>query len=247
MFLFYLFYEMSPIQFPLEFLPEISQFLLEKDLSFWVAFMFYTLIVFLKVRKYFKILVSSDSLETDKSFLLLGFLGVVLVIPLSVLYPEIAYCDEKNALSPPPSPVPLPGEPITPPEAPPVPQPVVIPQVENPLLLDEARRNILYTRYTLLNLGGNDDLGRMVSIIDNQVVVERSVEAALLEDGFTREAIMARYTEIRGILHSPQGELLSNRTYESYVTQIRGQGTRQSVPYRRIVRAIQNFDLLLER
>lgn len=143
--------------------------------------------------------------------------------------------------------MPLPGEPVTPPEAPPVPQPVVIPQLDHPLLSDAARRNILYTRDSLLNLGGNDDLGRMVSIIDNQVVVERSVEAALVEDGFRRESIMARYTEIRGILHSPQGELLSNRTYESYVTQIRERGTRQSVPYRRIVRAIQNFDLLLER
>ncbi|XP_073017771.1 uncharacterized protein [Primulina eburnea] len=58
--------------------------------------------------------------------------GVVLVIPLSVPYPEIAYCDEKNALLPPPSPVPLPGEPVTPPEAPPVPQPVVIPQLDHP-------------------------------------------------------------------------------------------------------------------
>lgn len=205
------------------------------------------IIVFWKVRKYFKILLSSDSLETDKSFVLLGFLGVVLLISLSLPYPEIAYCDDKNALLPPPSPVPLPGEPVTPPEAPPVPQPVVIPQLDHPLLSDDAQRNILYTRYSLLNLGGNDDLGRMVSIIDNQVVVERSVEAALVEDGFRRESIMARYTEIRGILHSPQGELLSNRTYESYVTQIRERGTRQSVPYRRIVRAIQNFDLLLER
>ncbi|KAG6467637.1 hypothetical protein ZIOFF_074506 (mitochondrion) [Zingiber officinale] len=99
------------------------------------------------------------------------------------------------------------------------------------------------TRDSLLNLGGNDDLGRMVSIIDNQVVVERDVEAALVEEGFRRESILASYTEIRGILHSPQGELLSNRTYQFYVSQIRERGTRQSVPYRRIVRAIQNFDL----
>jgi hypothetical protein len=42
-------------------------------------------------------------------------------------------------------------------------------------------------------------------------------------------------------------ELLTERTYHSYVIQIRERGTRQSVPYLRIRRAIQNYDLLLER
>lgn len=85
----------------------------------------------------------------------------------------------------------------------------------------------------------------MVSIIDAQVIVERHVEAALVHDGFHPHSILARYVEIRGLLHSPQGELLSERTYHSYVTQIEEHGTRQSVPYRRIRRAIQNADLSL--
>lgn len=102
-------------------------------------------------------------------------------------------------------------------------------------------------RYGALNFGGNEDLGRMVSIIYAQAIVERDVEAALVDDGFRPNSILARYTEIRGVLHSPQGELLTERTYNSYVTQIRERGTRQSVPYRRIIRAIQNDDLFLER
>ncbi|KAG8646845.1 hypothetical protein MANES_09G035001v8 [Manihot esculenta] len=130
-----------------------------------------------------------------------------------------------NTFLPPPSPVQLSEEPVTPPEAPPVPQPVpqpvVIPQLAQPLISDDTRRSLLYNRYLLLNLGGNEDLQRMVSIIDAQVIVERDVEAALVDDGFRPNSILARYREIQGLIHSPQGELLSECTYHSYVTQIR--------------------------
>ncbi|KAI5669102.1 hypothetical protein M9H77_18955 [Catharanthus roseus] len=57
--------------------------------------------------------------------------------------------------------------------APPVPQPVIIPELAQSLLSDEVRRSILYRRYLLLNLGRNDDLGHVVSIIEAQVRVER--------------------------------------------------------------------------
>nr|YP_010274244.1 Cytochrome c maturation subunit Fc1 [Calystegia soldanella]UJP67883.1 Cytochrome c maturation subunit Fc1 [Calystegia soldanella] len=163
---------------------------------------------------------------------------------------ETAHCDGLNAFSPPPSPVEqLPEEPLTPPEAAPVPQPVpqpvVIPQLAHPLIPDDMRGSLLFERYSLLNLGGDGDPQRLVSIIDTQVVVERHIEAALVDDGFHPNSIMARFREIRGYIHSPRGELLSRRTYESYVTQIMERGTRQSVPYRRILRAIQNYDILL--
>lgn len=72
----------------------------------------------------------------------------------------------------------------------------------------------------------------MVSILDSQMIVERAVEAALVEDGYTPDSILLKYREIRGILHSLQGELLNPRTYSSYVTQIMEHGTRESVPYR---------------
>ena len=162
------------------------------------------------------------------------------VIYLGVKDPEIAYCDGRNAFLPPPSPVQLPEEPVTPPEAPPVPQPVVIPQLAQPLISDDTRRSLLYNRYLVLNFGGNGDLRRMVSIIDAQVIVERDVEAALVDDGFHPNSILDRYRKIRGVLHSPQGELLSERTYHSYVSQIRERRTRSSLPYRRIISAIRN-------
>ena len=82
----------------------------------------------------------------------------------------------------------------------------------------------------------------------NQVRVERSVEAALVDDGFHPLSILYRYRDIRHYLHSPQGgRLLAARTYQSYVNQIREHGTRQSVPYQRVLHAIRHSHILLDR
>lgn len=255
MFLYFFFIECSPILIPFDFLPEVSQFFLDKDLYFWISFIIVSVIVLSRLNKEMKedlnFLVSQESESTKiASFvlLLLFFSGIHVSLGFGLKpNPSIAYCDVGNAFTPPPSPVQLPEEPVTPPEEPPVPQPVVIPQLAQPLISDDTRRSLLYNRYLLLNFGGNDDLRHMLSIIDAQVIVERYVEAALIDDGFNSHSILSRYTNIRGILHSPQGRLLSQHTYDSYVTQIREHGTRESVPYRRIMRAIQNYDLFLER
>lgn len=51
-----------------------------------------------------------------------------------------------------------------------------------------------------LNFGGNADLRRMISIIDAQFIIERYVEAALVDDGFRPQSILYRMREIRGKL-----------------------------------------------
>ncbi|XP_054789348.1 cytochrome c oxidase subunit 2-like [Prosopis cineraria] len=164
----------------------------------------------------------------------------------------VSYADAVGGVDRPPTPpaVELPGAAIQAPEGPlepPAPPQPEIPELEHPLLSDEVRGDILYSRYGILNFGGDDGLRRLSSIISHQVMVERSVEAALVDDGFRPNSILARYTEIRGVIHSPQGELLTERTYNSYVTQIRERGTRQSVPYRRVIQAVRSSHLLLER
>jgi F-type H+-transporting ATPase subunit alpha len=158
---------------------------------------------------------------------------------------EVAFCDDRNAFSAPQSPAASPELPESPPP-PPVPPAAPIPE---PLLADQVRDSILYQRYLTLGLGVGDpgDLGRMVTIITSQALVEINIERALLQDGWSAGSILAHYTDIRGIIHTPQGRLLSPRTYGSYVAQINEQGTRRSVPYQRIARALNNFDLLLER
>ncbi|KAL6495997.1 ribosomal protein L5 [Orobanche hederae] len=161
---------------------------------------------------------------------------------------EVAFCDGINAFCIPESPAPLPELPESPPQGnPPMPIPQPVPVVPEPLLTDPLRNRILYQRYLTLNWGGPGDLTRMVRIISNQVFIETRVEQALLQDGWSPRSILANYPNIRGLIHAPQGRLMSPQTYEAYVTQINAQGTRQSVPYRRILRAITNYDILLER
>lgn len=131
--------------------------------------------------------------------------------------------------------------------APALPHPIIIPELEHPLLSDEVRSDVLYSRYGILNFGGDDGLSRLGSIISNQVIVERRVEAALVADGFHPLSILDRYRDIRHYLHSPQGELMTPRTYQSYVNQIMEHGTRQSLPYQRVIRAIHHSHILLDR
>ncbi|PKI40734.1 hypothetical protein CRG98_038872 [Punica granatum] len=155
-------------------------------------------------------------------------------------------CDGLHAFSPPPTPAPLPEDPLTPPEAPPVPQPV-IPQLEVPLIGDTSRIRVLYDRYLFLNFGGDDNLRRMVDMIDVQFIVERHIEAALVDDGYSPNSIIAEYRSIRGLIHSPRGRLMTQTTYNSYLTQIMREGTRESVPYRRVITAIRRLYLSFER
>lgn len=139
-----------------------------------------------------------------------------------------------------------PEEPLPPQEG----QPLAQPQLNPPLLPDDIRRSFLYNRYILQHIGGDGNLQRMVSIIDCQFILERYMEAALVDDGYSRHSIIANLREIRGILSSPRGRLLSERTlnlFVLYLTQIREHGTRQSLPYRRICEAVQRYDLLLRR
>jgi len=85
----------------------------------------------------------------------------------------------------------------------------------------------------------------MESILNFQFLVEKNVEAALVEDGFDPQSILHKYTSIRGYIHSPFGNLLSEGTYRSYVTQIENGEVRESIPYRRIRKALDTYDLIL--
>ncbi|GJW90475.1 ATPase subunit 1, partial [Tanacetum coccineum] len=143
--------------------------------------------------------------------LIWSFLFLLLITFISFNV-EVAFCDNINAFSAPPSPAESPF-PESPPQ-PPVPPEVPVPE---PLLTDQVRNDILYRRYLLLNLGGDPgDLGRMVNIISSQFFIEKTIEQALLQDGWSPDSIVAHYTTIRGIIHTPQGRLLSPQTYTSY-------------------------------
>lgn len=129
--------------------------------------------------------------------------------------------------------------------APPGPQHLLDGGAPQPLIVDEARRLALYDRYLVQNIGRSDCLQRMESILNSQLFIEKRVEAALVEDGFDPEWILRKYTDLRGYLHSPFGRILSERTYNSYVTQIENGAVRESQPYIRVLEALAAHDLLL--
>jgi hypothetical protein len=106
-------------------------------------------------------------------------------------------------------------------------QPLLIPELDQPLLPDETRKERLHSSSLILKILDQRDVSRLPYIVDKQAAVEHHVEAALVHDGFDAQSILSRYSEIRGILHRPRGSVLSEHTYDSYLRQIGESGTRQ--------------------
>lgn len=74
------------------------------------------------------------------------------------------------------------------------------------------------------------------------MLVEKRIEAALVQDGYAPESVLARIREIRGIVlnHPTRAVALSERTLNGYLSQIERDGTRLSTPYNRVMQAILN-------
>jgi len=91
----------------------------------------------------------------------------------------------------------------------------------------------------------NDDI--LNRFVNKQLVIETNVEAALLEDNFSPQSVFEKRHQIRGFLFYPTGKALSEDAYDGHLKQILNSGTRQSVPYRRIIKAVRSSHLLLDR
>lgn len=137
-------------------------------------------------------------------------------------------------------------------EAPPIeevqepPAPVFVPDIpvlEQPLLTDEFRRVSLYDRLYHHHLLNELPLRTVVDLVDQQVEVEKRIEAALVHDGIHPQRVLDELNRLRGVLFYPRGGPLSTATLARYIREISQSGTRQSIPYRRVYRAIQNFEL----
>ena len=116
-----------------------------------------------------------------------------------------------------------------------------------PLQEDGDRREELSFRFDINSLGGSYTMEVRESVLQTQLQIERKIEQVLRSDGYSEESLLARRHQIRGFLFYPQGYALSESAYALYLEEMMEHGTRESVPFRRIMKAIQNFDLLLER
>jgi hypothetical protein len=121
----------------------------------------------------------------------------------------------------------------------------LIPELNPPLLSHFTRHQELNERLGLYWVGLSHSLEVRESFVQTQLQIERHIEAALVDDGYSRNAVLQQRHQIRGWMFYPQGAALSESTYLDYLKQIQEYGTRNSVPYRRIEKAIKNYDLHL--
>lgn len=131
----------------------------------------------------------------------------------------------------------------------PLPEPPIpdIPLLEQPLLNDAARREALYERLVqAFVVEVQIPLDKAVNLVYKQAEIERYLEAALISDEIPRESFLRNLNGLRSVLFSPQGTPLSTGTLDRYLREIARNGTRQSIPYRRVYGAIRNYDLFLD-
>lgn len=121
----------------------------------------------------------------------------------------------------------------------------VIPELNPPLIHDNIRRQELNERLGIHWMGMFFNLEIRDSFVQTQLQIEKHIEGALVADGYPQDSLLEKRHQIRGFLFYPKGTALSESTYVDYLQQIQNNGTRQSVPYRRILKALQNYDLFL--
>nr|YP_010520508.1 cytochrome c oxidase subunit 2 [Camellia nitidissima]UXP75798.1 cytochrome c oxidase subunit 2 [Camellia nitidissima] len=125
--------------------------------------------------------------------------------------------------------------------------PVVIPELHPPLLPDMLRRVELQERLSLSFVGRNTaaHLPLFLGILEKQMLIEKRVEAALIHDGYNPLSVLAKRHEIRGIIFYPRGTSLSEPTLSRHINQIQNWGTRESIPYRKIMGALRAYNISL--
>lgn len=121
----------------------------------------------------------------------------------------------------------------------------VDPDVYQPLLSDEIRKEELSDRLRINVIGKGYSPQVEDSILSQQLEIEKKIEQALLSDGYSRDSILAKRHQIRGFIFYPRGTAFSESTYSEYLDFMENYGTHRSLPYRRLMEAIYQFDLSL--
>jgi len=124
----------------------------------------------------------------------------------------------------------------------PPPPPPDIPELAQPLLPDYYRRQELAIGLGVQFLGRHNtfaDLTEEMEILEMRMLLEKRIEAALSSDGYRAQTIIFKRFEIRDVLfYRRDGQPFSSQTLRRYLSQIATNGTRGSLPYRKVVNAI---------
>jgi hypothetical protein len=155
--------------------------------------------------------------------------------------------EEEEVAHPLPNPLAYPGGAPEPQAGAPENQQPFIPELEPPLLDDNTRLRDLNLRLRANWLGYVYDETHVDSFVQTQLPIEKHIEAALVEDGYARQSVLEKIDQIRGFLFYPEGKALYLKTYRNHLNQIETFGTRNSIPYRQVRRALHYYHLFLER
>ncbi|KAM0016482.1 hypothetical protein Hdeb2414_s0028g00697161 [Helianthus debilis subsp. tardiflorus] len=128
-----------------------------------------------------------------------------------------------------------PGEPAAP-----------IAEVYLPLQEDGQRRLELSHRLSINTIRHPLPDSLFDDIIETQFRTELQIEKALRSDRVQEDDFLEKRHQIRGVLFYPNGRAFSLETYKDHLNQIGTYGTHRSLPYRRLMSAIHNFDLDLD-
>lgn len=178
-----------------------------------------------------------------------SFFAAILFVILCVVPAKVALCDSSIMGSPiefyPPRPAAEPGvpEPLSPPPPPPE-----IPELAQPLLDDRTRRQELAIALgaQFVNRNTFSDLREQMEILEMRMLLEKRIEAALVEDGYRPADLIRKRLEVRDVLfYNNNARPFTEQTLRRYLSQIDNSGTRSSVPYRKVVTAIRNYSICL--
>lgn len=121
-------------------------------------------------------------------------------------------------------------------------------EVKQPLMQDEQRYAELSDRLNRHLLGRSDQIHSITyeDLIEKQILIEGKLEMALLSEEYTRPRILANRVEIRECLFYKGGVPLKEKTLDLYLKQIQSDPC-ESVPYRKIQKAINNFEIFFSK
>ena len=103
----------------------------------------------------------------------------------------------------------------------------------------------LFDRLAVHFVGRHHEVSAFFSVLEKRMLLEKKIETALVHDGLNPINIKNGRHQIRGVVFYPWGTALSERTLNAYLSQIEINGTRQSVPFQRLLRALRNHHINL--
>lgn len=119
-------------------------------------------------------------------------------------------------------------------------------EVKRPLMSDQQRQRELEDRLNRHFIGKEINRIHYDDLIEKQLLIEKKIEIALLNDEYTRDRILANRYAIRESIFYKNGTPLKESTLNMHLKQIYDD-PKDNIPYNKILKGIRNFDLFFSK